>query len=362
MADPVKHAGSAEPVGRSASHLEGNDVVLWLDDAEQRYEQVRLWSIVSLVEGGVELSRVAGGWQARLSGLPVARLEYLFEVRAVGREESELILDPGNPREVPGAFGPHSWLPLPGYSPPGWLERPSAAHVREALSVPDTPAGEVQIEIWSPADAAGDEALPLLLSHDGAEMDAWGGLTQYVGALVRTGELPRMRVALLAPGPRNQRYAANPDYADALVNHVLPALAVDHPTDRPPVLIGQSLGGLAALHAEWNHPGTFGGIASQSGSFFTPELDQQMSSFERWTEITDFVQRVLEEEPPSHPAISITCGTAEENLANNRLLAQRLQGHGLEVAWGDVADGHSYTTWRDLLDPHLRDLLAQVWS
>ena len=33
-----------------------------------------------------------------------------------------------------------------------------------------------------------------------------------------------MRVALVAAGPRNQRYAANPAYARALATQVLPAL------------------------------------------------------------------------------------------------------------------------------------------
>jgi enterochelin esterase-like enzyme len=34
----------------------------------------------------------------------------------------------------------------------------------------------------------------------------------------------------------------------------------------------------------------------------------------------------------------------------------------VEVGWGEVRDGHTWTCWRDTLDPHLTDLLTRVWS
>ena len=124
-------------------------------------------------------------------------------------------------------------------------------------------------------------------------MDAYGGLTRYVGAAVAAGRLPRMRVALLAPGARNERYAANPAYAATLVDHVVPFLAKACPSPVAPVLMGQSLGALAALHAAWTSPGVFAGLFLQSGSFFTPDLDPQESGFEYWPEVTGFVATVL---------------------------------------------------------------------
>ena len=35
---------------------------------------------------------------------------------------------------------------------------------------------------------------------------------------------------------------------------------------------------------------------------------------------------------------------------------------GLDVTWGEVRQGHTWTCWRDLLDPHLTDLLRKVWT
>jgi enterochelin esterase-like enzyme len=233
------------------------------------------------------------------------------------------------------------------------------------LTIARTGAGRVDVEVWTPADASNDERLPLLISHDGREMDAYGGLTSYVAALVAAGRLPRMRVALASPGPRrNQRYAANPSYARALTTRVVPAITGEVATDGRPVLMGQSLGALAALHAAWTSPATFAGLFLQSGSFFTTALDPQESGFEYWHEVTGFVASVhaASQAAPGAPATTLTCGTAEENLANNLAMRDHLVAIGVETTWGDARDGHTWTCWRDTLDPHLTDLLHRVWA
>ena len=50
--------------------------------------------------------------------------------------------------------------------------------------------------------------------------------------------------------------------------------------------MGRSLGALAALHAEWAHPGTFAGLFLQSGSFFTVETDPQEQDFSAFGAVT----------------------------------------------------------------------------
>ena len=59
---------------------------------------------------------------------------------------------------------------------------------------------------------------------------------------------------------------------------------------------------------------------------------------------------------------TITCGTAEENLENNRALAAALlrRGWDLRVVWN--RDAHNWTGWRDALHPHLADLLRRAWT
>jgi enterochelin esterase-like enzyme len=304
------------------------------------------------------MHEVEDGWEVRLTDLPVDRLEYLLDV------DGELRPDPSNPQVVAGPFGDHSWIPLPAYREPTWLGAQRCEGRRRPLVLPRTGTGRLDTEIWSPAEAPDDEPLPLLISHDGPEMDAYGALTAYVGAMMIAGTLPRMRVALVSPGPRRaKRYAANPAYSRALTNRLLPALTGAVATVGKPVLMGQSLGALAALHAMWTSPATWGGVFLQSGSFFTSDLDPPESGFEYWRELTGFVASVhaASQAAPGAPPATLVCGTAEENHANNVAMRDHLASIGVVTGWGEVRDGHTWTCWRDTLDPHLTELLLRVW-
>jgi len=240
---------------------------------------------------------------------------------------------------------------MPGYRPPAWLDDSPRDGRRHRMSV-----GDVDVEVWEP-EAPDSEKLPLLLVHDGAEMDGFGRVTHYAATR------PPMRVALLSPrSDRDERYAANPAYAATLVGDVVPALTERFATEGRPILLGQSLGGLAALHAAWLYPGGFGGLMLQSGSFFTPVLDPQESGYSRFDDVVGFVASVHESTgaPVGFPPVAMTCGTAEENLANNRLMHTHLMDLDVSVTWGEVRQGHTWTCWRDSLHPHLADLMGRT--
>ena len=325
--------------------VDGDVVVVRLPDPGGTAAKVRLWSDLEL--GDTTFDEVEGGWELRLADLPVDRLEYLLDV------DGELAPDPTNSQLVDGAFGAHSWVALDSYRPPAWLDAPKVSGESHELQV-----GDVDLVVWEPPGAE-----HLLLAHDGPEMAAYGGLLDFVGASIAAGTIPPTRVALLDPGPRNQRYAANPEYAAMLSDEVVPALLAAAPTVAQPVLLGQSLGGVAALHAAWTTPSRYAGLLIQSGSFFTPELDAQEAEFECWDEVTGFVASLLAatQAAPDAPAVAMTCGSAEENVANNRLMFDHLLATGVDVAWGETRQGHTWTCWRDLLDPHLTALLQKVW-
>jgi enterochelin esterase family protein len=345
-----------EEVTCTGSSADVDGMTLRLADPDHEASEVRLWSHLPLTR--TDLEQVEGGWELRLDDPPVECLEYLFEVDGEGR------LDPGNPVAVGGAFGEHSFLPMPHYDRPAWLDWPQVESEQAGVLVEDTPVGDVEVTVWAPADADGDDALPMLFAHDGPEMASYGMLLDYAGAMIGAGRLRPMRIALLEPGARNERYAANPAYAEALTGHVVPAILDACPTAGRPVLTGQSLGAVAALHAAWTSPETFGGLLLQSGSFFTDDLDPQERGFELWAEVTGFVSIVhaAEQAAPGAPYVAMTAGSAEENYANNCLMVDQLRRVGMDVTWGERPQGHTWTCWRDLLDPHLTTLLRKVWA
>ena len=55
--------------------------------------------------------------------------------------------------------------------------------------------------------------------------------------------------------------------------------------------------------------------------------------------------------------VTITCGTGEENLGNNRVpRRERSARDGWQVELVEHPDAHNWISWRDSLHPHLADL------
>jgi enterochelin esterase-like enzyme len=304
------------------------------------------------------------GWELTIGQPPVTRMEYLLELRYPGGG-AETVTDPGNPRQVDGAFGPKSVLEFAAYRPPGWLTAAAVPAHQTAFEVPAGPLagpldGAVYVRTWAPAAASDDEVLPLLVVHDGPEYDTLADLTGYLAAGVAGRWLPPLRAALLGPGPRDDWYSANPRYAQALTRHVLTALDARLATSVR-IGMGTSLGALAMLHAHARRPDAFAGLFLQSGSFFSPRFDGHESWLEHYPRIVAFVADFHDGDLPGRPVPTVlTCGAIEENLPNNRLMEQSLRKLRYPVELHELSDMHNYTAWRDGFDPQLTRLLNRV--
>jgi enterochelin esterase-like enzyme len=337
-------------------------VLLRLVDPDARYSAVRLCSDLPLPEGARAYARLNGEWRLELPPPPVARLEYQLEVVHRGGG-TERLCDPGNPHRAPGAFGEKSVLLFPGYAPPGWLAGEGVPGHRHELAVRGRGlGGTIAIGLWSPEDADPSQPLPLLVAHDGPEYDELAALTRFVAVAIRTGDLPRHRVALLAPGERDEWYSASARYADAVVYDVLPAIRAAVSVRGVPAGMGTSLGALAMLHVQRRHPRALGALFLQSGSFFMPRFDADEARFSRYKRVVRFVSRTLRDGAHPNPVpVTLTCGSAEENVHNNRVMAHALSAQGYPAALHEVPDMHNYTAWRDAFEPHLTGLLARAW-
>jgi enterochelin esterase family protein len=127
--------------------------------------------------------------------------------------------------------------------------------------------------------------------------------------------------------------------------------------------MGASLGGLSAVLLAVSSPDSFVAAFSQSGSFFRAPLDPQESSYPFFARVTASVDALTRRRRSKTPvAVSMTCGEHEENMANNKAVAEALRAAGHDVALRSLPDLHNYTAWRDALLPSLTGLLRAVWA
>ncbi len=313
---------------------------------------------------GPALQPMGGGlWQAVLSRPQVDRLEYRFDLARRGGGH-DTILDPANPLRAPGAFGERSVIEFPEYETPGWLTAEVPSGGFEEIDIASSILGDVQpTVVWSAAGTDPETPLPLLVALDGAEFDRFSGLLKMLDVEVAKGALPPMRAVLCHPTRRDEHYTASPDFAEYLARELIPAVG-----DVGAVLeagrwragLGASLGGLALLHAHRHCPGLFGALCLQSSSFFQRGIQPGSAHIER---IERFMTGVMATRSWADPIpVTLTCGTVERNLENNRQCAVALAAQGYPADLHVVRDAHNWIAWRDAWTPHLVGLLARNWS
>jgi enterochelin esterase family protein len=336
-------------------------VTLRYRDPDRALLGVRLLQEIGLPGDVLDFEWDGGDWVRRLPPLSVRRLEYRFELRH--QDRLEVVCDPANPLRAPGGYGEKSVIELAGYRPPEWLTMPTADGDWRDLAVPPRSLEkEVPVRVWTPAGARG-----VLLAHDGGEFDRLIGLGRHSAAMVAAGAMPPHHLVLLSPVDRNDWYSANPAYAKALATDVLPAVRRELDADGPVVALGASLGALSLLHAQRTYPRLFDGLFLQSGSFFQHRFDSQESNFVAYDRILGFVagvkrRRRLGTAPATRVPTVMTCGTAEENLHNNRDMADVLRRQGYPLRFVEVPDAHNLTAWRDAWHPALAELADRVWT
>jgi enterochelin esterase-like enzyme len=344
----------------SPANVVGSTLVFTLDDSDRSLRRVIL-DCDDAIWGPRRFRRTAQGWSLTIPLLDLQRLEYrLVITRRDG--ETVVVLDPDNPERVPTAFGQRSVALLPGYEPPAWTRfvgsrRAGTAH---DLVVSTRQVGDLPIQIWAPSGIADKARLPLLVVHDGPEMVRLASLDRYAAAMIGSRALPPFRMMLCQPVHRDEWYSANADYVAAEV-HALKVVTNSYGVAPDQVVVmGASLGGLTALLLALGEGFGFAGALSQSGSFFTANLDPQEASYPWFDQITAAVSAL---DPTDHRPmpLALTCGATEENVANNRAMVQRLRAAAHDVRYREVADLHNYTAWRDAWQPVLTDLLRRCF-
>ncbi len=274
-----------------------------------------------------------------------ARIEYKLAIRRRGRRR--LTLDRFNPVRAPNPWGFNSELLGAGYRAPQWVHRRPAV-ARGSVTRHDFDSEvygeERSLHIYRPA---GGRVAALLVVHDGSDYLHFAGLTNVLDNLIATGDIPPVAAVLTDPGDRFAEYRASAAHAAHVVDEVLPLARSGIAADRI-VAIGASLGGVAALHTAWAYPDVFAGLVLQAGSFVA-ELGGPFRRGPVFAPVARFLRRFTAEPRPLPPRVHVSCGRFDGLVNEAQVIAELLAGRDVDVGYADIAAGHDWHTWRDLL-------------
>ncbi len=316
-------------------------------------EQVFLRLFISGLPAAQPLERVVGSelWLLRFALPAESRFEYKFEVQRGG--STEWITDPLNPNCAADPFGANSVCQGFGYLPPEWTlpDEGARAGSFDEFALDARGLGRRAVRLYLPARLRRTRRYPLLVLHDGSDYVRYAQLKVVLDNLIHRLEIPPLIVALTDSPNRLNEYVGLDAHADFLVRELIPAVGARVPLDPDSSArgaMGASLGGVAALHAAWRHPGTFGRLLLQSGSFAFTDIGENKRGpvFEP---VVRFVNAFRAN--PGRPAerIYVSCGIYESLIYENRSLVPLLTQNRIQVRYEEARDGHNWQNWRDRL-------------
>ena len=281
-----------------------------------------------------------------------ARMEYKLEVVRDGT--GFWAHDPRNPRRAWDPFGSNSVCPASSYEDPEWT-RPDPVSRQGTMHHGTLPSkvygGTREVDVYVPYGARPGKKYPVLIVHDGADFLNYGGMKDLLDNLIHRHEVAPMVVCFTSGVQRNLEYAANPKQADFLRKELLPWLEANHPVlDEPEFrgLMGASFGGVSSLFTAVRHPGVFGRLLLQSGSFaFTDIGDHERGQL--WDPIVKFVNKFRDKPPRIDALVFQSCGTFESLIYYNRSLFPVFQACAAGARFREAPDGHNWINWRDRL-------------
>ncbi len=319
---------------------------VWLGQADS----VVLRHFMSTPQGAFPFERIGDElWHLRLAAPDGARFEYKIDI---GRDGGgEWVNDPLNPEVATDPFGANSVCRTYGYEVPGWaLPDPAAPSgaLDELALVNGAFAGERPVGVYLPAGYDPAHAYPLVVVHDGFDYVEHAGLHTVLDNLIHRGELPPLVAALTQSPDRPAEYVDDPRHAAFIADELVPALEArwslaPEPTRR--VLMGASLGAVAALSIADRRPRAFGGLVLKSGSFVV-DRRKLATRGELFRRVHEFVDNLSEDERLARRAY-VTCGRYEGLASESRQIAAFLRQTGVRTRYVETRDAHHWQNWRD---------------
>lgn len=323
---------------------------VWMGQAEA--VNVRHW--VYGLESSTTLTRAPNTdiWHLTLEIPGNSRVEYKYEIHRDGR--GEWIEDPLNPNRARDPFGANSVLQSAGYVSPEWTQPDSTARpgILERVKVPSRVYGSRIVQVYLPARYRKTRRYPLLVVHDGSDYLNYTGMKTVLDNLIHHLEIPEMVVAFTDSPDRLREYAADEQHASYITNDLLPYMNMKFPlVDEPRArcLLGASFGAVASFSTACRHPGVWGRLLLQSGSFAFTDIGRRNRRGPLFDRIVEFVNAYREKPTAMSQRVFVSCGVYESLIYENRSLVPLLDSTGMQVRFVEARDGHNWQNWRDRL-------------
>jgi len=270
-----------------------------------------------------------------------ARLDYKFVLNG-----TNWILDPLNPHQVSGGFGPNSELAMPDYiQPPEIQYYPNIPHgTIHTFSFTSTVLANTRtIKVYTPPgyDSHPNYYYPVMVFHDGLEYTTLGSAPNIIDYLISESRINPIIAVFVPPVNRDDEYAFNQTqlFEHFIVNELMPHIDSTYRTYNEPEyrgMAGLSFGGLITTQICYNNPESFGLSAPYSPSYWAKNRQVFNSVLNGATEEIDWY---------------LDWGTYEPGIMMNaRLFKDGLTNKGYDLVWNEWHEGHSWGSWRAHLD------------
>ncbi|MCU7493470.1 MAG: T9SS type A sorting domain-containing protein [Ignavibacteria bacterium] len=273
-----------------------------------------------------------------------ARLDYKLVLNG-----SSWILDPLNPHQVSGGYGPNSEFAMPGYVQPWEINyKPSVPHgkVEERTTYSQKASINYQIRIYLPPGYSPEDAerYPAIYFQDGFDYIGLGSAVNVIDNLLDSGKIKPVIAVFVQPNNRNDEYAGGKriQYREFFAYELVPLIDSLYKTIKDPkgrLVLGDSYGGNISALISFNHPDIFGNCGLHSGAFqpYNYEAAQLISS------------------KPLQPVKLFSVWGSYEGLYQFwRPFKDSLLQKGYALKWGEYPEGHSWGLWRATLDDMLK--------
>jgi len=292
--------------------------------------------------GVVSLENVTGTdfWHVSGTFETNARLDYKYVLNG-----SDWILDPLNPNQVSGGFGPNSELAMPDYVQPWEIEEITGVPLGtiETTSLASSNTGSAfQIKIYLPTGYNPNRPTPYPTAYfqDGFEYLTLGSADHVLDNLIHENLLDTLIAVFVKPNNRNEEYAGNmrDEYRLFFVEELVPFIDENYNTIQEPwgrAVCGPSFGANISALISYNHPDVFGNCGLHSGAFWPNDFE---------------TYELIVNGPVKDIKWASVWGTYEGLYLNMRDYRDFLLDNNYELAWQELPEGHSWGQWRATID------------